>query len=133
MTAKFPILLIDDDPAIGEVLQRALLNIFPEAGLHQVFSAQQATDYLDQLAGPRLQLLLLDLDLNGSNGLDILTKLRAHPRGRLFPVVVLSANDDPDQVRQAYAAGAASFTQKPFSFQQWKDCTAALRCIGTRR
>ena len=128
MTARFPILLVDDDPHLGEVLQRAALATFPEARFISVTTFGQAVAYLDSLTGNGPRLILLDLDLQSdSTGFDFLILLRQHPQGRLVPVIILSADRRQEQAEQAYRLGANVYTPKPFSFQDWKTYTQRLR------
>lgn len=61
----------------------------------------------------RADVVLLDLDLGGVSGLDLLTSLRADPALRRLPVVVLTNSNAPDDVAAAYERGANSYVIKP--------------------
>ncbi len=58
-------------------------------------------------------LILLDLAIPDMAGLDFLRKLRSIDSLRHVPVIVLTASEDPDEVIEAYRAGANSFVTKP--------------------
>lgn len=121
MANKFPILLVDDDPNVADVLSRAAQSTFPEATFIHVRSFEEAKRYIEELEGKGPKMVLLDIDLQDKvDGLDFLALLRAHPKGRILPVVVLSANKTATLVERAYTFGASSFTVKPFSFAEWK-------------
>ncbi|GAB3805916.1 hypothetical protein GCM10028819_40240 [Spirosoma humi] len=121
MSQQFPILLVDDDPLIAEVLQRASVSSFPEATFTHVSSFEDAKTYIEELEGRGPKIVLLDIDLQDKvDGLDFLALLRAHPKGRVLPVVMLSASKTPSLVERAYSFGASSFTLKPFSYTDWK-------------
>ncbi|AUD01572.1 response regulator [Spirosoma pollinicola] len=128
MPQQFPILLVDDDPLIADVLQRASVSSFPEASFIHVSSFDEAKNYIEHLEGKGPKIVLLDIDLQDKvDGLDFLALLRAHPKGRVLPVVMLSANKTPTLVERAYTYGASSFTTKPFSYADWKQYLANLK------
>jgi CheY-like chemotaxis protein len=121
MPQQFPILLVDDDPLIADVLERASVSAFPEASFIHVTSFDEAKKFIEELVGKGPKIVLLDIDLQDKvDGLDFLALLRAHPKGRILPVVMLSANKTPILVERAYSYGASSFTLKPFSYVDWK-------------
>lgn len=72
------------------------------------------------------QVILLDLNLPKISGLELLKKIRADERTRLFPVVVLtSSNSDKDMV-ESYRLGANSYIRKPVDFDQFVDSVRQL-------
>ncbi|QJD79084.1 response regulator [Spirosoma rhododendri] len=128
LQAQFPILLVDDDEQIADVLKRAAQSSFPEASFIHVASFEEAKSYIDDLEGRGPKIVLLDIDLKGAvDGLDFLAMLRAHPKGRLLPVVMLSGSKTPRQIERSYAFGASAFTVKPYSYSDWKTYLYNLR------
>ncbi|GAB3942048.1 response regulator [Spirosoma harenae] len=124
----FPILLVEDDLAIIEVLQRAAKTCFPEADILSITSFDEAVVYLYNLEGKGPRLILLDVFLPGQRtGLDFLRLFKAHPLGKLLPAIVLSQSENFRHVKEAYQLGAASYFVKPFSFQEWKQLLSDLR------
>ncbi|GAB3281397.1 hypothetical protein GCM10027347_57020 [Larkinella harenae] len=120
-TDSFCILLIDDDPAVAEILSRACEQVFPEATLIAVTNFEQAVAYFDKLNGPGPRLVLLDLDLKGGqNGLEFLQLMRRHPQGRFLPIVVLSVSQNTQIMEESYRQGATAYTVKPFSYSDWR-------------
>jgi len=125
---SFPVLVVDDDPLIADVLNRAANSSFPEASFIPVTSFEDAKTYIDNLEGKGPKIVLLDIDLQDKvDGLDFLALLRAHPKGRLLPVVMLSASKTERQVERAYSFGASAFTIKPFTYTDWKTYLSNLR------
>lgn len=108
------VLLIEDNADDERLTLRALRrnNIVNEVVV--AVDGEAALDYLHgEAAGDTPALIVLDLRLPGLSGLDVLRKIRAHPRTRLVPVVVLTANREPDAIVHAYDAGANSYLLKP--------------------
>lgn len=114
--AELPNILIVDDSAF---LRRSVNKLLSNAGM-KVFEAEN----LSQLRGNRfaenkrladMDLLLLDIHLNGENGLDILPYLKKnHPT---LPVVVLSMDNNKDTVLRAFNLKVNDYILKPFDEQ----------------
>jgi CheY-like chemotaxis protein len=71
-----------------------------------------AGEYADRSKFPLPALILLDLKLPGMTGLQLLQWMRVQPEIRRTPVVVLTADDDPDTINAAYDLGANSYLTK---------------------
>jgi DNA-binding response OmpR family regulator len=105
------VLVADDEPHIGRIIQMKL-----EAGPFRVtlaYDGRQALDILDR--DDTIDLVLLDLMMPHVSGLDVLAQLRADPRHRDLPCIILTAAGQEQQYRQAMALGATDFMTKPFS------------------
>ncbi len=104
---KYQVLIVDDHP-----LYRLALKGAVAAALHgEVFEADSVAGLFDALERhPRVDLLLLDLNLPGAYGFNALAHLRgSHPE---LPIIVVSAVDDLLTRRQALTFGAQSFVSK---------------------
>ena len=128
------ILLVEDNPDDEELTIRALAKNSIGDRVDVVRDGVEALDYLF-LSGPYAdsdqglpQLILLDLKLPKVDGLEVLRRLRAHPRTRLAPVVVLTSSNEERDVAQSYLLGANSYIRKPVDFSQFTD---AVRQLGT--
>lgn len=69
--------------------------------------------YSGRGAGEAPRLVLLDTDLTGMDGFDVLHRIRAHPETRRIPVVMLGITRDLAAITRAYELGANSFIVKP--------------------
>jgi DNA-binding NarL/FixJ family response regulator len=106
MTLK--VLVIDDHPLVQEGVSAALETLADKV---TVMAARDAEQGLALAAEhPDLDLVLLDLALPGMSGFNLIGKL--HERLPSLPVVVLSALEDPENVRHAINAGAMGFVPK---------------------
>jgi len=105
------ILVIEDDPTVGEFVRRGLEE--------QRWQADLCNNGLE---GERLataqpyDLIILDMRLPGRNGLDVLRSLRA--KGFERPVLVLTAQDAVDAKVETLRAGADDYVTKPFAFEE---------------
>lgn len=107
VTIKTKILLVDDDPAIREMLGRLL-----EEHGYLVLPAGNGRDALDLAGATDIDLVLLDLNLPVKNGWDTYEQFTA--RNPLIPVIIITAR--PNQIFPALAAGAGALMEKPLDF-----------------
>jgi len=133
MTGLATLLLVEDNPDDEVILLRALGKHPLARDLAIARSGEQALDYLlgeGPYAGgaaPMLPaLVLLDLRLPGIDGLEVLRRIRGHPRTRLLPVVVLTSSVEPEDVVRCYEAGANSYIRKPVDFARYAEMTRVL-------
>lgn len=101
-------LIVDDHPLIREGLSHVLLELDPTAKIVESENAESALAAAEQHRD--LFLILLDLSVPGANRLSLLRALRE--ANDHVPVVVLSATDDLDVVREAIDIGAMGFISK---------------------
>src|SRR5450755_274360 len=102
------VLIIDDDPVFTLLASETL----QQAG----FDARIATNTQEALAAfekERPDLVLLDVELPGSNGFDICATLRAMSPGVDVPIVMVTGHDDTASIAHAYQVGATDFIHKP--------------------
>jgi DNA-binding NarL/FixJ family response regulator len=102
------LLVIDDHPLVQKGVAAALQSLGQDT---RVLSARDGEEGMSLAnANPDLDLVLVDLALPGMSGFGLITRL--HERNPSLPVVVLSALDEPDNVRLAINAGAMGFVPK---------------------
>jgi two-component system response regulator len=73
------------------------------------------------------KVVLLDLKLPKVNGIEVLEKIRADPRSRALPVVVLTSSREDSDLERCYELGVNSYIVKPVDFNQF---TEAVRQLG---
>lgn len=102
------LLVVDDQPALVHALYQAL------HGDYQVLVATSGEQALEHLrTRPRPDLLLLDLQLPGIDGLEVCRRLKADEASRDIPVIVVTGRSDEETETQALDAGAVDFISKP--------------------
>lgn len=110
------LLLIEDNPADARLVREALAERSERTCLLWVPSGQRALDHLRSATDPRPDLVLLDLNLPGLHGLEVLSAIKADPDLRSLPVVVLTSSTAPRDSAVVYAAHADAFVLKPSGF-----------------
>ena len=108
-------LYIEDNP-VNVLLVKELLARWPEV---QLRTADDGETGLMMARTEAPDLVLLDMQLPGMAGLEVLRALRSGAEAATPPVVVLSANALSDQRDEAVSAGASGYLTKPFAFDQF--------------
>ena len=104
------VLIVDDDATSRRLLARMLAN----EG-YTVTEAASGSDALRVALRGSVDAFLLDVRMPGMDGLELCRRLRATARYRVAPILFVTAIDDEQSLREAFAAGADDFLAKPFS------------------
>lgn len=125
------ILLVEDNPADARLVREALAEGDVAAELHWVSSGEDALSFLRHSAtfpnSPTPDLVLLDLNLPGLKGQEVLIEMKSDPELLCIPVVVLTSSGARQDVLDAYGAHVNSYVIKPTDFEQF------LALVGTIR
>jgi CheY-like chemotaxis protein len=122
------ILLVEDSPDDAELALHALRK---EKLANSIFVAHDGEEALDfifcrgafaerQFDRPP-KLILLDLKLPKIDGMQVLKAIKADPRTKLIPVVILTSSKEERDLVSGYDLGANSFIQKPVDFDQFRE------------
>lgn len=124
------ILVVEDNPADFFATERGLRKAGLANPIVHAESGEQALEYLHgtgSYAGQGEQrpgIVLLDINLPGLNGGEVLEKIRVDDRLKLIPVIMLTTSSDERDIQMAYRLGANSYIQKPVDLDGFM---AALR------
>ncbi len=133
MPRDFHILLVDDSASDAHLIERALLEGGQDFRLTILRDGHAALAYLRGLKEPGVaveggpDLVLLDLNLPGLDGSQVVAAIKSDPALRPIPVVVLSTSGREEDVIQTYRAGANTFIRKPDEYPRYRDLVAVLR------
>lgn len=119
------ILYIEDNADDADIFSRLIKKLNQPIKYTILNSGTDAVDYLsgkgryhDPAEAPMPKLVLLDLNLVGMSGFDILAWARSKERTRWLPIVAFSTSDNPTDIQQAYAGGVNAYLVKPGSYQE---------------
>lgn len=105
------ILVVDDEPHIGRIIQMKL-----ERGPYRVSLVADGREALDILRGDEpIDLVLLDIMMPYVSGFDVLQEIRTYPHRESTPVIMLTAKGQGTDRTRAIELGATDFLTKPFS------------------
>jgi CheY-like chemotaxis protein len=115
-----PILLVEDSPEDFETTERAFRRSGLKNPIYRCADGDEALDYLhrrgqyaDPNQAPRPGVILLDLNLPGTDGREVLSEIKNDPNLKQIPVIVLTTSKDERDVEVCYSCGANSYIQKP--------------------
>jgi CheY-like chemotaxis protein len=114
------ILVIEDSPEDFEATTRVLRKSGLANPIFRCSDGDEAIDFLfqrgaysDSQLAPRPTVILLDLNLPGTDGRDVLAEIKKDKHLKLIPVVVLTTSSDERDIEMCYQAGANSYMKKP--------------------
>ena len=122
------ILLIEDNPGDIRMTQEVLRRSIAGCSLTTIEDPEHALARLRGESLPKMKphVIFLDLNLPKIAGLDALEKIRQTPGLEFVPIVVLSASENPEEIRKAYQRGANCFIRKPAGLDDFMH--AVTRC-----
>jgi two-component system, response regulator len=128
------ILLVEDSPDDVKLTLRAFKRSNMLNPIAVARDGVEALDYVfatgthaDRAGKPVPSLIILDLKLPRLDGLGVLKAIRADPRTKLIPVVILTSSKEEQDLIQGYSLGANSYMRKPVDFAKFME---AARILG---
>ncbi|MFT6675990.1 MAG: DNA-binding response OmpR family regulator [Sulfitobacter sp.] len=110
------LLAVDDDPLILDLLP----IVFKQADLPDITLANNGSTALQHLRDPDVEYdcLLLDVEMPQMDGITLCERIRALPRYRNTPILMLTSVTDHTRIERAFAAGANDYITKPFDVKE---------------
>lgn len=134
MTPAPAILLVDDAPEDREATRRAFAKSGVRNPVYECAGGDEALDFLhrrgryrDPATSPRPGLILLDLNMPGTDGHEVLADLKSDADLKTIPVLVLSSSSDSVDIEQCYRAGANSYVVKPVDLARFLEAIQRLK------
>jgi two-component system, chemotaxis family, chemotaxis protein CheY len=107
------VLIVEDSENSASMLEMAFLGI-PDVRVVQAPSGVEALRILDAAATP-VRAVVTDLNMPRMDGFELIRRIRSDMRLRATPIIVVSADTDPDTPGRVAALGVDAFFPKPFS------------------
>jgi len=126
MNSYKTILLVEDNPSDIALTKRALEKAKVMNQIIVAEDGQAALDYLQGGETDQPALVLLDLNLPKVSGLEVLKRIRANPRSRRIPVVILTTSNEPHEIAAGYDLGVNSYLVKPVDFVRFTEVVSHL-------
>ena len=126
------LLLVEDDPGHARLIERNLQRAHLPYTIVVLRDGQVALDYLlpaqeGQGNGhPQPYLVLLDLNLPGCPGVEVLSRLKSDARTKHIPVIILTTTDDRYEIEECYALGCNAYLTKPVAYNQFVEVIQQL-------
>jgi CheY-like chemotaxis protein len=122
--APVEILLIEDNPDDVDLMVEAFRDLSRSTRLNVVENGSDAIAYLRREGGfqsaRRPDLILLDLNLPGRPGHEILREIKGDPALRAIPLIVLTTSSSPADVQRSYELSANCYITKPHSLEEFE-------------
>ncbi|MFZ5478909.1 MAG: response regulator [Myxococcota bacterium] len=133
MSRPVHVLVVDDNPDDVDLLRLCLARAAASCVLSVAEDGDRALATLRACPpGDPVRLVLLDLNMPGRSGRDVLREMRADPRLAGIPVVVLSSSDAPDDVATLYRLGASCYLLKPTGLEEFRELARQLDAFWLR-
>lgn len=126
------ILIVEDDPGHARLIEKNLKRSNITNSVTAVTDGRQALDFLfgeGAFAGKELPtqlLVLLDLNMPVLDGYQVLETMKADPRTKRIPVIILTTTDDPREVARCYELGCNVYITKPVDYVKFADAIGKL-------
>ncbi len=129
-----PILLVEDSPEDYEITVRAFKQATLANKITHCDNGDDALDYLfhqgkyaDPETAPRPGVILLDLNMPGTDGREVLASIKSDKNLKAIPVIVMTTSSDPRDIAECYQVGANSYVQKPVDLQGFVEAIQKLK------
>lgn len=120
-TRRRDLLIVDDDAAQVLLFRYSLRELGYHHRCHHVPGGTEALDFLRRNRpyedAPRPDLIILDVNMPGMNGCQVLAKIKSDPELSSIPVVMFSMGVSQSEINDCYAQHANAYVQKPIDFQ----------------
>lgn len=128
-----PVLVVEDSNEDFKILQRLMQRMEVQNPIYRCIDGEDALDYLNQQGiyanptlAPRPSVILLDLNLPGTDGRDVLEKLKQHSSFKEIPIVIFTTSSNPKDIELCYRKGANGYLVKPMNSEELQNIIRAF-------
>jgi len=121
-----PLAVVEDSDEDFEALSRVLRETTSREGVTRYVTGEDAVAGLLAGSDPRPALIILDLNLPGIRGMEVLAQLKSDPQLKVVPVIVLSGSSREEDIDAAYTAGANAYLSKPLDHGELRRIVLSL-------
>lgn len=124
------ILLVEDNPGDVRLTKEALKDSKIINTIHVAYDGKEALEFLNKQGEFKdthtPDLVLLDLNLPGVNGFEVLRTMKNDPQLKMIPVVVLTTSQSDRDIMQSYDLHANCYVTKPISYHSFLDVVKSI-------
>jgi len=126
------ILVVDDDEGHAELVRRNLRRVGFSNAVTVLTDSETALDFVfcrsnHAHRNPTAQLvILLDINMPGINGVEVLRRIKADPIKKKIPVIMLTTTEDPWEINRCYEMGCSIYVKKPVEAAAFIDAISKL-------
>jgi chemotaxis family two-component system response regulator Rcp1 len=120
------ILLVDDSEFDTRLTVEALADAKVKNVIHVVHDGESALEFLRKSEQRRPDLILLDLNLPGLDGREVLAEIKADPELAIIPVVILTTSRAEEDIIRTYQLHANCYVTKPVDLDQFIKCVQSI-------
>ena len=123
-----PIMLVEDNPIDLDLTRRAFSRRKLINQIQVARDGEEALSFIPrwEAGEPVPVLILLDIKLPKIDGLEVLRRLKSHPRFRTIPVIILTTSAELRDIQEAYELGGNSYIVKPVDFDKFVDVASQI-------
>lgn len=115
--AKTTLILIEDEPGHTRLITKNLMKS-ADVTIVPFDTGRRALEYFDGKGANDLRrhLVVLDINMPGIDGFEVLRRLKGDEATAAIPVIVFTTTDNPDEIRRCYREGANLYLVKPMDY-----------------
>jgi CheY-like chemotaxis protein len=123
------ILVVEDNEAERLIMQEAFKEANVQHDLQMVKSGVEALELLNakgDFAAPKPDLIILDLNMPGKNGLEVLSEIKQNSKWKHIPILIFSNSEYSGDICKCYTLGVNAYLNKPADFQGFIDLARVI-------
>ena len=130
---QYPLLIVEDSDEDFETLMRSINKAKISQPVYRCEDGEEALDFLyhqgeyrDKAIAPRPALIVLDLNLPGTDGREVLAEIKQNEKLQTIPVIILSTSANPQDIDACYRCGVSGYLAKPMNTQLLNELVEAF-------